>query len=89
MLDSIFPAFYLTSMGVLSTSMMIPLFKVNSSSYSSTVECLSSVVAIGDIRELAKTQISDDHVAAFSDDCSAIAKRFNLFRVSTKPTLFE
>ncbi|XP_062505661.1 glycosyltransferase 8 domain-containing protein 1-like isoform X2 [Corticium candelabrum] len=34
----------------------------------------------GDIKELAAVSISDDHLAAFSDDCSAIAKRFNLFR---------
>ncbi|XP_065842380.1 glycosyltransferase 8 domain-containing protein 2-like [Oscarella lobularis] len=36
----------------------------------------------GDVRELAKTYIAKEHWAAFSDDCSAIAKRFNLFQNS-------
>jgi lipopolysaccharide biosynthesis glycosyltransferase len=36
----------------------------------------------GDIKKLSETHISDDHVAAFSDDCSAVAKHFNLFRNS-------
>eukprot|EP00118_Oscarella_pearsei_P011042 m.70992 g.70992 ORF g.70992 m.70992 type:complete len:390 (+) comp35724_c0_seq1:811-1980(+) len=36
----------------------------------------------GDIKDLAKVHIAKQHWAAFSDDCSAIAKRFNLFQNS-------
>ncbi|XP_070561625.1 glycosyltransferase 8 domain-containing protein 1-like isoform X2 [Ptychodera flava] len=40
----------------------------------------SDVIVQGDIIELNNTKLKDSHIAAFSEDCSSLSKRFNLFQ---------